>query len=99
MKHADFFEILQTWISLYKGISMPGPLKEQRDDKFTEKWYKGMLKVAGALTIPLNIKNTLVEKHLGKAIEGGCSGDISKLDDICVLLTQVSEYMSERKLA
>ncbi len=97
MSKRDFLETIETWISIYRSISMPDENSDNRPDEFTDKWYRGMLKVVGSLRVIDELKGTPVEKHLHKAIDDGKSNEISRLDDICVLLGEVERYMTERK--
>ncbi len=97
MSTRDFLETIETWISIYRSISMPDENSDNRPDEFTDKWYRGMLKVVGSLYIIDELKGTPVEKHLNKAIEDGKSNDTARLDGICVLLGEVERYMKERK--
>jgi len=93
----DLQETILTWLSIYRSIT--GPSSEKRPDEFTQKWTKGMLKVAGSLQLISELNNTPVEKHMQKAIEDGKTLDASKLDDIYVLFGEVSEYMKEKVLS
>lgn len=93
---ADLLETIKTWRSIYTSISTPDHSSNSKDQVFHDKWMLGMLKVVGSLGVIEEIKNTPVEKHMKKAVDDGRSRDISRLDDIYVLLGEVERYIGDR---
>ncbi len=91
MKMIDLYEIIETWISIYKNLTRPD-IYSQMDEKYT----KGLLKVASVLKIIEEIKNTLVEKYLSKAIEEAKSGDFSKLDEINIYFNEIEKDLRDK---
>lgn len=91
MKPIDLYEIIETWISIYKNLTRPD-IYSQID----EKYAKGLLKVAAVLKIIEEIKNTPVEKYLSKAIEEAKSGDFSKLDEINIYFNEVEKNLRDK---
>lgn len=91
MKPIDLYEIIETWISIYRNLTRP--------DVYTnidEKYAKGLLKVASVLKIIEEVKNTPIEKYLSKAIEEAKSGDFSKLDEINIYLNEVEKNLRNK---
>ncbi len=91
MKPIDLYEIIETWISIYKNLTRPD-IYSQID----EKYAKGLLKVAAVLKIIEEIKNTTVEKYLSKAIEEAKSGDFSKLDEINIYFNEIEKNLRKK---
>lgn len=96
---ADLLETIKTWRSIYTSISAPDTADNSKDHEFHEKWLLGMLKVVSSLGVIDELKNTPVEKHMMKAVEDGKIKDISRLDDIYVLLGEVERYITDRAMA
>ena len=102
MSYKDLLETLNTWISIYRSITLSYETSSNISNEareFHEKWLCGMAKVIARIALNDEIASAPVKKHMEKAIEEAKTGDIKKLDTINVLVGEVASYLNDRTKA
>jgi len=81
----DFLEVISTWNSIYRANHLAYDIQNKRHEEEVH-WKKGLLKVASALDVAEDIKDTPVELLLKKAVRYARTNDEARIQEVHELL-------------
>lgn len=87
MKLYDTIEMIKTWLDLYRESS--------ENDKKTDEWKKGMLKIITVLSISEDLENTPFKEKIEESINLAKKNDLNYLQTIYEKLEEVNNYFQE----
>lgn len=87
MKLYDAIEMIKTWLELYRESS--------ENDKKTDEWKKGMLKIISVLSINEDLENTPFKEKIEESINLAKKNDLNQLQTIYEILDEVNNYFQE----
>lgn len=87
MKLYDAIEMIKTWLELYRESS--------ENDKKTDEWKKGMLKIISVLSINEDLENTPFKEKIEESINLAKKNDLNQLQTIYEKLDEVNNYFQE----
>lgn len=87
MKIYDLIENIKVWVELYKESS--------EEDKTTENWKKGMLKVLSKLSVSEELNATPFKQKLEEIIEKAKKEELDQLPSIYNDLNSITNYFQE----
>jgi hypothetical protein len=79
--------MIKTWLELYRESS--------ENDKKTDEWKKGMLKIISVLSINEDLENTPFKEKIEESINLAKKNDLNQLQIICEKLDEVNNYFQE----
>jgi hypothetical protein len=79
--------MIKTWLELYRESS--------ENDKKTDEWKKGMLKIISVLSINEDLKNTPFKEKIEESINLAKKNDLNQLQTIYEKLDEVNNYFQE----
>jgi len=87
LKLYDAIEMIKTWLELYRESS--------ENDKKTDEWKKGMLKIISVLSINEDLENTPFKEKIEESINLAKKNDLNQLQTIYEKLDEVNNYFQE----
>jgi len=79
--------MIKTWLELYRESS--------ENDKKTDEWKKGMLKIISVLSINEDLENTPFKEKIEESINLAKKNDLNQLQTIYEILDEVNNYFQE----
>jgi hypothetical protein len=79
--------MIKTWLELYRESS--------ENDKKTDEWKKGMLKIISVLSINEDLENTPFKEKIEESINLAKKNDLNQLQTIYEKLDEVNNYFQE----
>lgn len=92
MDMQELVETIKMWNDFYR--EMQNNNKNFTDEEI-KKWQENMLKIISVINIPEHVRLTPAEKNIKAVLELSTTKDVSKLQEIYNLLSEVENYFKD----